>query len=115
MAYTVADADDVEGRFKKIRAALGVSAFGINQVDLPAGFDGYPDHDELETGHEEVFYCLRGSGTIRVDGDEIELAPGRVVRVTPESSRKIVAGADGISVLAIGAPAGARGKGWSAL
>ena len=102
MGYSVADADEVEGRLKKIRAALGVSAFGINQVELPAGYDRYPDHDELETGHEEVFYCLRGSGVIRVDGDEVELRPGRYVLVTPEARRKLVPGDDGMTVIVVG-------------
>ncbi len=102
MAYAVADAGDVEGRFKKIRAALGVSAFGINQVELPAGYDKYPDHDELATGHEEVFYCLRGSGTITVDGEDVEMRPGRYVFVTPEARRKLVPGDDGMTVIVVG-------------
>ena len=102
MAYSVTDADEVEGRFKKIRAALGVNAFGINQVELPAGYDRYPDHDELSTGHEEVFYCLRGSGTITVDGEDVSLVPGRYVFVTPEARRKLTPGEDGMTVIVVG-------------
>ena len=39
--------------FFKIRRALGTTAFGINEFRMPAGFEG-PEHDEVETGHEEV-------------------------------------------------------------
>ena len=102
MAYSVADADDFAGNFKKIRAALGVSAFGINQVELPAGYEKYPDHDEVESGHEEVFYRLRGSGTITVDGEEVAMRPGRYVFVTPESRRKLLPGPHGMTVIVVG-------------
>ena len=102
MAYSVADADEVAGYFKKIRAALGLSAFGINQVELPAGYEKYPDHDEVESGHEVVFYCLRGSGTITVDSEEVAMRPGRYVFVTPESRRKLLPGPDGMTVIVVG-------------
>ena len=37
----------------KIRRALGTTAFGIDEFRMPADFEG-PEHDEVETGHEEV-------------------------------------------------------------
>ena len=41
---------------------------------------------------------------MRIDGDEIELKPGRFVRVDPESTRLPVAGDDGLEFIAFGAP-----------
>lgn len=107
MAYAVADSGEVEGRFKKIRAALGLESFGINEVYLPPGFESYPDHDELETGHDEIFYCLSGRGSIRIDGEDVELRPGRYVWVTPEAKRKLVPGDEGMTVIVVGAGGGA--------
>ena len=48
MGYTVVDAAEVEavnGVFRPIRRALGLTAFGINQEEWPANADGHPDHD----------------------------------------------------------------------
>ena len=58
MGYTLSNrADPSVESFRdvsvKIRRALGTTAFGINELRMPAGFEG-PEHDEVETGHEEV-------------------------------------------------------------
>jgi len=104
---TVVDANDVEavrGAFRKMRLALGTNAFGINQIELPAGGSG-PEHDEQGTTHEEVYVVLEGSGTLTVEGgDPIALAPGRYVRVGPAVSRQMTAGDAGMTFIAVGAP-----------
>ena len=78
--YTVVDVEDVEpamrGAFRKMRLALGTNAFGINQIELPAGATG-PEHDEEDTTHEEVYVILAGTGTLSVGGEQIALEPGR--------------------------------------
>ncbi|MFI5050512.1 MAG: cupin domain-containing protein [Gaiellales bacterium] len=105
--YTVVDAGDVEamrGAFRKMRLALGTNAFGINQIELPAGASG-PEHDEEDTTHEEVYVVLTGTGTLSVEGEEIALEPGRYVRVGPSVSRQMTAGDGGITFIAVGAPA----------
>jgi hypothetical protein len=45
--------ESVHGVFFKIRRALGTTSFGVNEVRLPRGAAG-PEHDESDTGHEEV-------------------------------------------------------------
>jgi mannose-6-phosphate isomerase-like protein (cupin superfamily) len=110
MSYTMCDAGEVEavnGVFRPIRRALGVTAFGINQEEWPAHADGHPDHDHTGDGQEEVFYVLEGSGKMVVDGEDVELKPGRYVFVEAESRRKIFAGDDGIKLIAVGSPPGA--------
>ena len=107
MPYAIVDSDEVEpgyaGVFKQIRARLGLRAFGINQVDLPPGVEGR-EHDHADSGQEEVYLVLAGSGTMRIDDDEVELKPGRYVFVASASVRKPVAGPEGLSWVAIGAP-----------
>ena len=47
--YTVAKIDDIEaiygGGFKRARSALGITSFGLQVMDLPPNFEGYPEHD----------------------------------------------------------------------
>jgi uncharacterized cupin superfamily protein len=104
MAYKIVDAKDVEARkgvFRLIRRALGVTAFGINQIDMPPGAKGF-EHDEADTRQEEVYLALAGSGVLRVDGTAIELRPGRYVLVTPEATRAVEAGPEGLSWICVG-------------
>ena len=108
MAYTVADLDELEadgpgGMVRKVRRALGARAFGFNYFTLPAGVEGR-EHHHAESGQEEVYFVVRGSGWMRVDGEEVELRAGRFVRVDPASIRLPVAGPDGLEFLTIGAP-----------
>jgi uncharacterized cupin superfamily protein len=105
VAYAVADASDFEGRRKQIREALGVTAFGINQYDSPPGFEGFT-HDELDSGQEEVYVALAGSGTMRVNDQELDFLPGRFVFVPPEVTRQVVAGPKGLSYVVVGSRPG---------
>ncbi len=106
-AYTKVHRDDpaievLWGAVAKMRLALGATGFGINELRMPADFSG-PEHDEVETGHEEVYVVLSGSGTAVVDGVEVELREGDYLRVAPDAKRQVSAGAQGLSFVAIGA------------
>jgi uncharacterized cupin superfamily protein len=110
VGYTIVAAGDVEpafGVFRKMRVALGASAFGINQVELPAGASGR-EHDEAASGQEEVYVILAGSGTMRVDAAEVALQPGMWLRLDAASTRLPTAGPDGLTFIAVGARPGAE-------
>jgi hypothetical protein len=104
--FTISPIDDMEavvfGSFKRARAVLGVESFGMQVIDLPPNATQYPEHDHAESGQEEVFVILRGSGEIEVDGQRLALDPETMVRVGPEPKRKIWPGEDGMRVLALG-------------
>lgn len=107
MSHTLLRRDDpsiesFRGVFLKIRRALGTTAFGINEVRLPAGADGI-EHDEVETGHEEVYLVLDGAGTWTVDGEEIALREGDYLRVSPAATRVVSAGPDGVRFVVVAA------------
>ena len=110
MGYTMCDAEEVgamRGVFRPIRRALGVTAFGINQEELPPNGDAYPDHDHAEDGQEEVFYVLAGAGKVVFDVEDVALKPGRYVFVEPGSKRKILPGDEGLRLICVGSPPGA--------
>ena len=110
MAYSVVHVDEVEGSgpggaVRFVRRELGVEAFGINWIELPPGAEGR-EHDESGTGQEEVNVVVRGSGTYRVDGEEVPVHEGTFLRFDPETTRVPIAGPEGMTLLAVGARRG---------
>jgi quercetin dioxygenase-like cupin family protein len=89
-----------------VRRALGVEAFGINWFELGPHVVGR-EHDETASGQEEVNVVIRGSGVYRVDGTEVPVRAGTFLRFDPETTRVPIAGPDGMTMLAVGAPRGA--------
>jgi len=88
-------------RFISLRRALGVSAFGINQMTLRPGERGRIHRHERQ---EEVYLVLGGTLTLEVEGDERDLTEGELVRVGPEVRRRLLnRGPDVCVVLALGA------------
>jgi mannose-6-phosphate isomerase-like protein (cupin superfamily) len=108
MSYDYVDVDSLEGEgpggmVRKLRRAVGARAFGFNHFTIPPGMEGR-EHDHAESNMEEVYVVVRGSGLMRVDGDEVELRPGRFLRVDPASTRVPVAGDEGLEFVTFGAP-----------
>jgi mannose-6-phosphate isomerase-like protein (cupin superfamily) len=108
--YTAKRIGDMEagfgGGFVKARAELGVSAFGMQVIQMPPNYADYPEHDHADSGQEEVFLALKGSGWMDVEGERVDLDGDTFVRVGAGSKRKIHAGPEGIRVLAIGGAPG---------
>jgi quercetin dioxygenase-like cupin family protein len=107
MGYTLINHDDpsiesFRGAFFKIRRALGSNSIGINEVRFPAGAEG-PEHDELDTGHEEIYVVLDGAGTFTIDGEAVPVAVGDYLRVDADAKRQAGAGPDGMTFIACGA------------
>jgi hypothetical protein len=108
--YTVKNIDEMRGAyggaFKRARAELGVSSFGMAVIDMPAGYDGYPEHDHAEDGQEEVFLALRGGGELDIEGERHPLDGEHMIRVASGTKRKVLPGPDGIRLLVLGAAPG---------
>ena len=91
------------GAFVRARAALGVSAFGMQVIRLPPdSAEMAPEHDHLHDGQEEVYVLLSGSCELDVAGVRIDLAEGMMVRVGPGERRRLRSGSTGARVLAVG-------------
>jgi quercetin dioxygenase-like cupin family protein len=101
-SFKVLNAGNLEGRRKPIARELGARAVKLNQFDSQPNQVGH-EHDEVESGQEELYLALRGSGILRVDHEEVALRPGIYVLVPPESRRVVVAGPEGLSYAVAGA------------
>lgn len=104
--YAVKKIDEMEavygGAFKRVRAELGVEAFGMQIIDLPPNFEGYPEHDHAADGQEEVFFALRGGAEIEIEGERFPLDGDHVARVAAGTKRKVWPGPEGIRMLIVG-------------
>jgi mannose-6-phosphate isomerase-like protein (cupin superfamily) len=90
------------GSFKRARAELGVTSFGMQVMDLPANNDLYPEHDHADDGMEEVYVALRGSGEIEIEGERHRIDPETMVLVSPGTTRKVYTGDESLRLLIIG-------------
>jgi len=110
MGYSMVNVDDIDtagpgGAVRFVRRELGVEAFGINWFEVPPNMAG-PEHDESESGQEEVNVVVRGSAVYRVDGTEVPMRVGSFARFDPETTRQLVAGPDGVTMIAVGSRRG---------
>jgi hypothetical protein len=105
-SYEIKRIDEMEaiyrGSFKRARAELGVESFGMQIIDMPPSYENYPEHDHTHDDQEEVFLALRGGGEIEIEGQRHPLDGDHVVRVAPETKRKVWPGPEGIRMLVLG-------------
>jgi hypothetical protein len=110
VGYSLVHVDEIEGAgpggaVRFVRRELGVEAFGINWFELGPDVVGR-EHDESQSGQEEVVVVVRGSGTYRVDGEDVPVTAGSILRFDPETTRVPLAGPDGMTMIAVGARRG---------
>jgi hypothetical protein len=107
---TVKRVEDFEaifgGGFRRARAGLGVTSFGLAVIDLPPNFSHFPEHDQTHDEQEEVYTPLSGHVTLRVGGEDFELEPGTFARVGAAEKRKLITGDEPARVIAMGATPG---------
>ena len=115
--FTILRADECEksGDWLLARRSLGLSAFGLNVVDIQPGGQ-IPEHDETGRDQEEVFVVLSGDPTIVIDGEEHDLPEGTFARLDPALTRTVVnRGSQPARVLIASAPrtSGYEPMGWA--
>jgi len=77
--------------FRKVRRALGVTAFGVNGVVYPPGFVGFLHfHDE----QDELYFVHRGRARVEVGGEVRELGEGGLFHAESTTPRLIVNASD---------------------
>ena len=93
--YSVGHLDDLgQGPgFRKIRGELGVTAFGINAIMLPPGYESSRHRHERQ---EELYFVHRGTIEIRFgDGTAHVLGAGGLARVDASTVRSLKNVGDG--------------------
>jgi mannose-6-phosphate isomerase-like protein (cupin superfamily) len=100
MAYSIASLDELgEGYgFRKIRQSLGVTAFGVNALVFPPGYEG-PNH--YHDTQDELYFVHRGTATFSFDGEEHDVFEGGVVHVESTTHRMITNRGEGDLILFI--------------
>jgi len=101
MAYSSASIEELgDGVFRKIRRALGVTAFGVNAMVLPPGTEWFEHYHEHQ---DELYFVHRGTAGFEVGGDRLELGPGGLVHVKATTPRRFWnAGDEDLVLLLIG-------------
>ena len=94
--------------FRKVRQALGVSAFGVNAIVYPPGFEGFLHyHDE----QDELYFVHSGRARVEVAGEVRELGPGGLVHVESTTPRRISnPGDEDLVLLVVGGKGGYVGR-----
>jgi mannose-6-phosphate isomerase-like protein (cupin superfamily) len=109
--YALSTLDDLgEGPgFRKIRRPLGVTAFGVNALVVPAGYGG-PNHYHDE--QEELYFVHKGRARFEfADGTQHELGPGAVVWVDAPTVRRFHSiGDEDLVLLVVGGKDGYVGR-----
>jgi quercetin dioxygenase-like cupin family protein len=111
--YRIVRMEEMEAIFDGIvhraRASLGATSLGMQVMDFPPGWQGYPNHDHVSSSddgndlrQEEIYVALKGSATLALDGEEHRLEPGVFARVGPAQKRRIVPGPEGFRMVAVG-------------
>ena len=107
--YTASTIDGLpqlwDGLAKLVREGLGITAFGVQIMDLPPNYTT-DAHDETETGQEELYIALRGHGAVIIDDAGVLLDGEHVVVVPPQTARTLTSGPDGLRVLCVGGTPG---------
>jgi mannose-6-phosphate isomerase-like protein (cupin superfamily) len=87
MTYAISNLDELgEGYgFRKVRKALGVTAFGVNALVLPPGYEGFFHyHDE----QDELYFVHKGTARFEVEDGSHEIGAGGIVHVESTTPRK---------------------------
>lgn len=95
-------------KWRPLRRALGVQAFGINAyVAENAGDEVVESHTEATLGHEEVYVVVSGRATFTLDEEEIDAPAGTIIHLADPVIRRHARAAEaGTTVLAIGGKPG---------
>jgi quercetin dioxygenase-like cupin family protein len=97
-----------DGVFRKVRSALGITAFGVNGMVLPPGTEWFRHTHDLQ---DELYFVHRGRAAFEVGAERFELAEGGVCHVEARMPRWFAnAGDTDLVLLVVGAHDGYAGR-----
>jgi mannose-6-phosphate isomerase-like protein (cupin superfamily) len=72
--------------FRKVRAALGVTAFGVNGIVMSPGYEGFLHFHDTQ---DELYFVHRGRALVEVGGETRELGEGGLLHVESTTPRRV--------------------------
>jgi mannose-6-phosphate isomerase-like protein (cupin superfamily) len=72
--------------FRKVRQALGVTAFGVNGIVFPPGYEGFLHFHDRQ---DELYFVHRGLALVEVGGETREVGEGGLVHVEAATPRRV--------------------------
>jgi mannose-6-phosphate isomerase-like protein (cupin superfamily) len=94
--------------FRKVRRALGVTAFGVNVVVMPPGMEGFLHYHEEQ---DELYFVHRGKALFEVGDERRTVGQGGLVHVEAATPRRMSnVGGDDLVVLVVGGKDGYVGR-----
>jgi len=86
--YAFSSLDELgdEPGFRKVRRALGVTAFGVNGIVYEPGYEGFLHYHDAQ---DELYFVHRGRARVEVGGETRELGEGGLVHVEATTPRRI--------------------------
>ena len=72
--------------FRKVRRALGVTAFGVNGIVFPPGYEGFLHYHDRQ---DELYFVHRGRARVEVGGEVREVGEGALVHVEAATHRRV--------------------------
>jgi mannose-6-phosphate isomerase-like protein (cupin superfamily) len=88
MSYAFSSLDELgEGEgFRRVRTALGVTAFGVNAVVYLPGFEGFEHYHDTQ---DELYFVHRGRVRVEVGGETRDLGEGGLFHAESTTPRKV--------------------------
>jgi mannose-6-phosphate isomerase-like protein (cupin superfamily) len=77
--------------FRKVRGALGVTAFGVNALVFPPHYEG-PNH--YHDTQDELYFVHRGTAIFDIASEKHEVGEGGLVHVESTTHRQITNAGD---------------------
>jgi len=72
--------------FRKVRRALGITAFGVNGIVMPPSFEGFLHFHDRQ---DELYFVHRGHALVEVGGETREVGEGGLIHVEAETARRV--------------------------
>ena len=95
-----AEAGHIAGVWTDLGAAAGTKTVGVSRIRVDPGKWSTPFH--RQTGEEEIFFVLGGSGICLLESGAFEVGPGDCIVHRVRETHALRAGDEGLDVLAFG-------------
>jgi mannose-6-phosphate isomerase-like protein (cupin superfamily) len=85
--YAISGLDELgEGPgFRKVRRAMGVTAFGVNGVIYPPSYEGFLHYHDTQ---DELYFVHRGRAKVEVGDETREVGEGALIHVEAATPRR---------------------------